>query len=183
MKCFLISILSFVCFSLNAQVEIYRNDGDTAAQKEDPKDTIVIAPKFENGDADFYRYIETHMNMLNINSTLSYSGTNIKFAFTIDKDGEVGDFQIITFSDANIAHELERVINRMPNWTPGVYHGKKKKILMIYDLNIKRINDFSSVQVTPREASVQYTKTTNQLKWAMVVGSVLILLALLISRS
>jgi hypothetical protein len=178
-------ILLFICVcatSLNAQVEIYRGENDTANYIA-PKDTITTAPRFENGDLDFYRYLETHMNMMNIGSSITYQGANFKFSFYVEKDGDISDFQMISFGDANIAHELERVIDIMPKWTPGVYVGKKKKTLMIYDVFIRKVNDFNSIEVSPRDTSVQYTRSTNPLKWALVVTSVLVLLGFIVVRS
>jgi hypothetical protein len=170
------------CIDVQAQVEVFRNTEDTSTYI-NPKDTITTAPRFENGDMDFLRYIETHMTALNVNSTLSYASTNIKCSFYIDKDGSVSDYKLITFSDANIAHELERVITKMPKWTPGVYLGKTKRTLMIYDLSIRRVNDFNTIQVTMRDSDLEYTTQTNPLKWFMVVGSLMILVALFVIKS
>lgn len=164
-----------------AQVEIFRGDEDTSTYIR-PEDTITIAPKFETGDQDFLRYIETHVTILNISSSLTYLGGNYKFSFYIEKDGSLTDFKMLTFTDANIAHELERVVNRMPKWNPGKFQGKKKRTLMIYDVNIRRIDDFNSIEVTMRDSSLEYTRSTNPLKWAIVVSSVLVLVALYIIR-
>lgn len=170
------------CVGMQAQVEVFRNTEDTSTYI-NPKDTITTPPKFENGDLDFLRYLETHITVLNVNSTLSYASSNVKISFYIDKDGSVSDYKLITFSDANIAHEVERVIMRMPKWTPGVYVGKRKRTLMIYDLNIRRVSDFNTIQVTMRDSDIEYTTQTNPLKWFMVVGSLMILVALFVIKS
>lgn len=172
----------FILSGLYAQVEVFRPSSDTATYI-DPKDTITTPPIFETGDLDFFRYIETHFTMLTTSTSLTYTGGNYKFKFYIDKDGSLSDFEMITFSDANISRELERVISLMPKWTPGVFEGKKKRTLMVYDINIQRVNDFNSIQVTKRDSDVQYTRQTNSIKWFIVAGSVLILLGLFITRS
>lgn len=164
-----------------AQVEVFRNNEDTSTYI-NPKDTITTAPRFENGDLDFLRYIETHFTPLTTTSSLSYAGTNVKISFYVEKDGSISDYKLITFSDANVAHELERVINRMPKWTPGVYVGKKRRTLMVYDLNIRKVNDFNIVQVTLRDSNLEYTQQTNPIKWFLVAGSLMILLALFVIK-
>ncbi|MBL7837011.1 MAG: hypothetical protein JNM67_05815 [Bacteroidetes bacterium] len=178
----LLSLSIFLTSILNAQVEIYRGEGDTATYIA-PKDTITTPPKFENGDLDFYRYLETHMNLMTIGSSITYAGANFKFSFYVERDGDISDFKMISFGDAMVAHELERVMYLMPKWQPGIYVGKKKKTLMVYDVFIRRIDDFNSIEVTPRDTSVQYTRSTNPLKWALVVSSVLLLLGFIVVRS
>ncbi|MCC6818345.1 MAG: hypothetical protein IT245_05605, partial [Bacteroidia bacterium] len=147
-----------------------------------PMDTITVAPKFENGDQDFFRYIETHITLLNIGSSLTYLGGNYKFSFYIEKNGELSEFKMLTFSDANIAHELERVISRMPKWSTGYFQGKKKKTLMVYNVNLRKIDDFNAIEVTLNESDIQYNRSTNPLKWSLAIGSVLILIGLFIVR-
>lgn len=169
-------------FKSMAQVEIYRGETDTSTYIA-PEDTITKPPIFETGDLDFFRYIETHVTLLNISSTLTYTGGNYKFSFYIEKDGTLEDFSMLTYADANIAHELERVISRMPKWSPGYYQGKKKRTLMVYNVNLRKIDDFNAIEVTKNDSDVQYTRSTNPLKWAMVAGSILILIGLIVVKS
>ena len=182
MKHLLIAILVILgAFNVSAQVEVFRNTEDTSTYI-NPKDTITTPPKFENGDLDFLRYIETHFTLLSTSSSLTYAGTNVKISFYVEKDGSIDDYKLINFSDANIAHELERVINRMPKWTPGIYVGKKRRTLMVYDLNIRKVNDFNAIQVTLRDSDLEYTQQTNPIKWFLVAGSLMILLALFVIK-
>lgn len=179
-------VFIFVVFTslvnLNAQVEVFRNAEDTSI-KIRPEDTITLAPKFESGDVDFLRYIETHFSIMSAGSSLSYSGHTFKFSFYVEKDGSISDFNMISFGDAIIASELERVVLAMPKWSPGVYIGKKKRTMMVYDIQVKKVNDFNALQVTLNESDLQYTRSTNPLKWFLVAGTLMIMTALYIIRS
>jgi hypothetical protein len=53
---------------------------------------------------------------------------------------------------------------------------------MVYDLNIRKVNDFNIVQVTLRDSNLEYTQQTNPIKWFLVAGSLMILVALFVIK-
>lgn len=164
-----------------AQVEIYRPQQADTATYIAPGDTITCAPKFENGDQDFFRYIETRFNLRNNSTVLDYSGENIRFSFYVEKDGSVTDYTHLYGSNAIVASEIERIVTTMPAWKPGYLSGKKKKTLMVYDILIKRVDDFPPVQIVANDRKLEYTDKTKQIKWFIVGGTLLILVSLWIS--
>lgn len=173
--------LLLIGLSLNAQVEIYR--GEDTSTYIAPSDTITKPPVYGLSDRDFFQYIELHVSMLNIGNSLTYAGGSYKFSFYVEKDGKLSDFTMITFTDANVANELKRVISGMPSWNPGYYQGKKKRTMMIYNVNVRSVNDIGAIEVTMNDYDVEYTRATNPLKWSMVIGSVLLLIGFIIVRS
>jgi hypothetical protein len=163
-----------------AQVEVFKNREDTSTYIA-PKDTITKAPIFENGDHDFFRYIENNFNMRRNFESLDYFAENINFSFYIDKDGQLVDYKHISGSNAIVSSELERIITKMPKWSPGYLNGRKKKTLMIYSINIRRVDDFPPVEVVKNTSSLEYSDQTKQIKWFIVAGSVLVLVTLWIT--
>lgn len=177
-------LLLMACYSciLQAQVEIFRPQTDTATYIA-PADTITKAPKFENGDIDFFRYIETRFNLRSGPGALDITGENIRFSFYIEKDGSVSDYTHLYGSNAIVATEVERIVRSMPKWEPGYLGGKKKKTLMVYDILIKRVDDFPPVQIVANDRKMEYTDQTKQIKWFIMGGALLILVTLWITSS
>jgi hypothetical protein len=169
-------LLLLVTLSSKAQVEVYRNSEDTATFIP-PKDTITSPPVFGAGTEDFLRYLEVNINVKNTVETSSIADI-FYFSFYVEKDGSLTDYELISFTSGIMAGELERAVMRMPEWTPGYLNGKKKRTKMFYKINIRKVNDFSPIEVTLNESNLQYTDKTKMLKIFITAGSVLILLTL-----
>jgi hypothetical protein len=163
-----------------SQVEIFRNQPDTSTFI-NPSDTITSIPVFENGDEDFFRFLETNIDYRGI-QIQNLSGENIKFSFYVEKNGEISDVKIINSSNMNLSNEMIRVMSRIKPWTPGYLVGKKKKTLMIYDLNVRSVSSMPPIEITKNNYSIEYTNKTKSIKWFIVVSSVLILTTLFITR-
>lgn len=175
---FLLSLTT--CLSLNAQVEIFRGDIDTSTYIK-PEDTITLSPVYGSGVQDFLTYIETHFNQRL--TAFNAGGDVIRVSFVIKKDGEVDDYKTLSFSNATLATELERVIVNMPAWSPGYETGRKKNTLMVYELKLRQVSDnVSGIQVLINENTLQYTDKTNAIKWGLVGSTVIILLTVLLTR-
>ena len=177
--CFLMLFLSS---PLTAQVEIFRPQQDTAVYIA-PEDTITKPPVFGNGDIDFFRFIETRYNLGNSALALDYAGEVVRFSFYVHKDGHVSDYTLLYGSNAIVNSEIERIVSNMPVWEPGYQNGRKKKTLMVYNLLIRKVEDFPPVQVTMKESSAEYTDKTKQIKWFIVAGTLMILVTLWITSS
>ncbi len=177
----LFALLGLYITAIQAQVEIFRNQEDTSTYIA-PGDTITKPPQFETGERDFFNYIETHFNLRVNSQAMDLQGAIVKFSFYVEKDGSISDYKHLYASNAIIASEVERIVSRMPKWTPGYQTGKKKKTLMVYDLSVRVVNDLPMVQVTKNSASLEYTDKTNELKWFIVAGAVLVLLTLWIIK-
>lgn len=177
--CFLLLILFR---PLAAQVEIFRPQQDTAVYIA-PADTITKPPVFGNGDVDFFRFIETRFRLGNSAQSLDYAGEVVRFSFYVNKDGRVSDYTHISGSNAIVNSEIERIVSDMPAWEPGYQNGRKRKTLMVYNLLIRKVDDFPPVQVTMKDSSAEYTDQTRQIKWFIVAGTLMILVTLWITSS
>jgi hypothetical protein len=181
MRCGLFIIFIISAFSTRGQVEIFRGQQDTANYIA-PMDTITKPPQFETGEQDFLRYLEIRFNLRQNSAAMELQGSIVRFSFYVEKDGSISGYESLYFTNAMIATEIERIVNRMPKWTPGYQDGKKKKTLMVYDLNVRVVNDLPPVQITKNSGSMQYTDKTNTIKWFLVSGTLLIMAALYIMR-
>jgi hypothetical protein len=182
MKSCLLFLLLLNMLSGYAQVEIFRNTEDTATYIA-PADTITRPPQFETGEIDFFNYLEFRFNRRTSGQAMDLNGAVVKFSFYVDKDGRVSDYKHLFASNAVVASEIERVVTNMPKWSPGYEHGKKKRTLMVYELNVRPVaNTIPMVEITKNSGSAEYTTQTNPIKWFIVAGTILVLATLWIIK-
>ncbi len=177
------ALIVSICWihSLQAQVEVYKGDGDTSTYIA-PEDTITIAPQFGNGEGEMYRFIENNFNVRLNGQYLTYYPENIRFSFYVEKNGTVSDFELLYSSQQMLGNIIENIVMRMPKWTPGREEGKRKRTLMVYDLNIQLTDDLPSVLVTENKLVTTFSNKHKNFKWFAVAGSILIMLTLYITR-
>jgi len=177
---FLIFFL-FTASSAVAQVEVFRGASSDTASYIAPEDTITRAPSFGKHPDDFYRYIENNFNMRIVGPFLSNYTDNVRFSFYVERNGNLSDFEILSASNQQLAGAVVDIVSRMPEWTPGKQQGKKKRTLMIYDINIQLVEDIPNVLVTKNNLQMEYSNKHKSLKWFLLGGSVIAMLALWIN--
>ncbi len=166
-----------------AQVEIYRNSGADTATYIAPDDTITRAPSFGSDPNDFYRYIEMHYNLRNnAGGNLSYYADNIRFSFYVERNGKISNFEILFATHQMVASQIEKIVINMPEWAPGKVDGRKKRTLMVYDINIQMVDDLPNVLVTKNGLVSQFSDKQKSLKWFLVGGTVITMLTLWLVR-
>lgn len=170
-----------VANSAIAQVEVFRGASSDTATYIAPDDTITLAPSFGKNPDDFYRYIENHFNMRIAGPYLSNYADNVRFSFYVERNGKLSDFEILSTSHQQLAGEIIDIVSKMPEWTPGKQEGKKKRTLMIYDINIQLVEDIPNVLVTKNAMQLEYSNKHKSLKWFLLGGSVIAMLALWIN--
>ncbi|MDI1232894.1 MAG: hypothetical protein PSX81_01280 [bacterium] len=177
-----LSVLFFFgIHSLIAQVEVFRGGGADTSTYIAPEDTITRAPSFGNGPYDFYRYIENHFNMTLYGKYLNYYADNVRFSFYVERNGNLSDFQVLSTTHQMVASEIINIVNTMPEWVPGKLEGRRKRTLMIFDLNIQLVDDFPNVLITQNGLQSEFSNKHKSLKWFLLGGSVIAMLALWIS--
>lgn len=176
MKQLLLIVLMHLAWTHQAQVEVFRNYEDTATFIA-PKDTITSPPIYGAGTEDFLRYLEANINVKNTLESRSIADI-FYFSFYVEKDGSLSNYELISFTNGIMAGELERAVMRMPEWEPGYLNGRKKRTKMFYKINIRKVNDFSPIEVTLNESDMQYSEKTKLLKIFITAGSVLVLATL-----
>ena len=58
----------------------------------------------------------------------------VKVRFTVFKDGHAGNVSVIQSVETHLDAEAVRLVNKMPNWSPGILNGKHVNVT--YDLPI-----------------------------------------------
>ncbi|MES2617838.1 MAG: hypothetical protein V4613_08165 [Bacteroidota bacterium] len=167
--------------SLKAQVEVYKGDDDTSNYIA-PEDTITIAPQFGSDPGDIYRFIENNFNVRMNGQYLTYFPETIRFSFYVEKNGTVSNFELLYSSQQMLGNIMENIVMRMPEWKPGKEEGKRKRTLMVYDLNIQLTDDLPGVLVSENKLVTTFSNKHKQFKWFAVAGTVLIMLTLYITR-
>jgi len=81
-------------------------------------------PSFPGGQIELMRYLNNTVRYPIIAQENGIQGRVI-VQFTVRKDGSIDDIEVVRSADPNLDKEAVRVIQSMPNWTPGEQRGKK----------------------------------------------------------
>ncbi|MCP9757546.1 hypothetical protein EGI26_20485 [Lacihabitans sp. CCS-44] len=86
--------------------------------KDHPNDIIFIgvdkSPEYIGGLTEMYKFISE-----NINEAVATKKGRVNLRFVIEKDGSIGDVEILRSLCPACDEEAKRVIKLMPKWKPG----------------------------------------------------------------
>ena len=57
--------------------------------------------------------------------------------FVVNKNGKVEKIKALKSEDHDLEKEALRIVNLMPDWTPGTYDGKKVSVPITLPINFK----------------------------------------------
>ena len=117
------------------------------AQDSDSDQVYIIVekmPKFPGGDAGLIEYIQNNIKYPQLARDAAISGA-VYVGFVVDKKGAVKNAKILRGIGGGCDEEALRVVNAMPDWTPGTQRGKTVSVQ--YTLPIK----FKLTNVKPAE--------------------------------
>lgn len=119
-KCLLVVCFCFVA-SLCVGNEVI---SDTLKNpKDQPNDIIFIkpeiGPEYIGGQPQMYRFINA-----NLNNAVATKKGRVNLRFIIEKDGSIGDVEIMRGLCPPCDEEAKRVIKLMPKWTPAQINHK-----------------------------------------------------------
>ncbi len=116
-------------------------DGDDDKLKDDsPVFKYVQTPEFPGGEDSLIRYIKNRFEY-----PVNLKGTGIQgvvyMAFSVDKKGKVKDVKVVRglqprHMSKSIDDSLIKILENMPNWTPGEKDGYEKTMTMSLPVNI-----------------------------------------------
>lgn len=83
-------------------------------------------PEFPGGKTALYRFLNRHIQP----QDHLEAGTTVRILvqFVVDENGKVGSFTFLEGVEEELKKEIIRVMNKMPNWTPGLQNGKEVKV-------------------------------------------------------
>ena len=92
-------------------------------KKDAPLSWSEIRPEFPGGEKALLKYLKRHMNYPMYEEELGLEG-EVVATFVVRSDGSVGSIEIVRTTTAGFAKEANRVLSKMPAWTPGYHNGK-----------------------------------------------------------
>ncbi len=96
----------------------------------------VVQPEFKGGMEALVKFLSENIKYPEKAKTDNVSG-KVYVSFVISKSGKVKDAKVIKSLSSEIDAEALRVINAMPDWTPGTKDGKKADVEMKLPINFQ----------------------------------------------
>lgn len=96
-------------------------------------------PSFPGGEAKMMQFIQSHVRYPPLAQENNVEG-RVFVKFMVDKEGKIRDASVLKGIGSGCDEEALRVINSMPDWTPGKQNGRNVKvgsitIYIVFQLN------------------------------------------------
>jgi len=113
-----------------------------------------ILPEFQGGRMAYLEYIRKNMNYPADALRNGVEG-GVLVKFIVEKDGSISNAEILRSLTESLDAEALRLICHMPQWTPGVWKGKTRRmqVIRLVDFQIKENDglDIEADQVDVQE--------------------------------
>ena len=96
---------------------------DGSAELEKTYDVVEQMPQFPGGSAAMIQYLSKNVHYPEEAFKNGIQG-HVIASFTVEKDGSISGAHIVKSVAPQLDAEALRVVNSMPNWTPGMQDGK-----------------------------------------------------------
>jgi TonB family protein len=127
--------LLIILLFLSSGIASYAQHRKTV-RKKSPSAVIkqdFIPPHFPGGDDSLHIYLRNRIRYPSAARENELQG-RVNLLFFINEEGRPEDIQITKDIGAGCGREAIRVVQSMPDWTPGTYKGKKTR--MLYELPV-----------------------------------------------
>jgi protein TonB len=91
-------------------------------------------PEFPGGEAKLFEYLGKSIKYPSMAKDAGIQGI-VYVSFVIERDGSVADVQVLRGIGGGCDEEAVRVVEKMPNWSPGKQRGKPVRVR--YNLPIR----------------------------------------------
>lgn len=118
-------------FQLNNDENIVETDEDEEVMV---FQVVEEMPEFPGGENAMRKFIADNVKYPESAKKEGISG-KVYVSFVISKDGEVKDAKVVRGVNSALDEEALRVINSMPDWTPGKQRGKKVDVQFTLPIN------------------------------------------------
>jgi len=103
-----------------------------AVEIEQPKEdeiftTVEQNPEFPGGIKEMYSFIGKNLKYPSAAQRANVSG-KVFAKFVVEKDGSLGDVQILKGIGFGCDEEAQRVLKSMPKWNPGKQNGRSVRV-------------------------------------------------------
>jgi len=97
-----------------------------------PEDTAIYDypskyPEFPGGENALFKFLGENLKYTKEAREINLEGS-VYVSFVVSKDGLISDVQILRGLGAGLDEEVIRVIKGMPDWNPGMQHGKNVNV-------------------------------------------------------
>ncbi|MEZ4936382.1 MAG: M56 family metallopeptidase [Crocinitomicaceae bacterium] len=99
-------------------------------------DKVEKMPEFPGGMDALIKYMQKEIKYPKEAEKNNIQG-KVMIEFIVDKEGQVTHAKVLNGVDENLNNEALRVVEAMPNWTPGEDKGKKVKVKMVLPIIFK----------------------------------------------
>lgn len=97
---------------------------------------FMTVPKFIGGNKLLYMFIKANFEYPKAAIKEKIQG-KVLVGFVVNKSGKVEKTRVLKSVDYDLDEEALRIVNLMPDWTPGTYNGKKVSVPFTLPINFK----------------------------------------------
>ena len=97
---------------------------------------FMTVPKFPGGNKVLYMFIKANFKYPKAAIKEKIQG-KVLVGFVVNKSGKVEKTRVLKSVDYDLDEEALRIVNLMPDWTPGTYNGKKVSVPFTLPINFK----------------------------------------------
>lgn len=106
------------------------------ARSEKTYDVVETLPDYPGGIGEMMKYISTNVKYPKEMAEQKIEGRVI-ISFVVKNNGEITDAKVTRSVHPQLDAEALRVINSMPNWTPGMQGGKPVNVKIVLPVSFK----------------------------------------------
>lgn len=114
--------------------EITKPAGLGKAVEEEIFTAVEQNPEYPGGTSAMYRFIGENLKYPSAAQRANVSG-KVFVKFVVEKDGSIGDVQILKGIGFGCDEEASRVIKQMPKWKPGRQNGRDVRVYYTIPIN------------------------------------------------
>ncbi|NNC83331.1 MAG: energy transducer TonB [Flavobacteriales bacterium] len=112
------------------------DETDVAVVEELPDEPFTVVetmPLFPGGDTELLRYISSNISYPSTAKELRIQG-RVYVSFVVEKDGSVTNVEVIRGIGGGLDEEAVRVIESMPQWSPGMQGGMLVRVRFVQQI-------------------------------------------------
>lgn len=98
--------------------------------------TVEQQPEFPGGQREMYAFIGKNLKYPSQAQRANVSG-RVFAKFVVERDGRIGDVQILKGIGFGCDEEAQRVIKSMPKWNPGKQNGRSVRVFFTMPINFQ----------------------------------------------
>ena len=98
--------------------------------------SVEQMPQFPGGDAALMKFLSSHINYPPMAAEKNVQG-KVTLQFVVEKDGRVGEVNVVRSVDKDLDNEAIRVVKLLPKFTPGRQNGQPVRVWYTLPVSFK----------------------------------------------